>query len=170
MKKIGTLATAGDNLTQLPSGKHLRSAGNSIQNRCTGRRIINSYQPCKRVLSGNKSAQLADYLSNHPLLSTHPLAHTPVAILDCSYPYLGLGGSDMSHGGLGVAEDANREVLDVSGPLGSQLEKLDIIPLHAVNGHYGERERERERRKRRKTVHFNHLVAILHLLKTQRLN
>lgn len=48
----------------------------------------------------------------------------------------------MSHGGLGVAEDANREVLDVSGPLGSQLEKLDIIPLHAVNGHYGERERE----------------------------
>ena len=71
----------------------------------------------------------------------------------------------MSHGRLGVAEDANRKVLDVSGPLGGQLEKLDVIPLHTVNGHYRDRE-ERDA----KVFIFNHLVVILHILKTQKWN
>lgn len=34
----------------------------------------------------------------------------------------------------GVAKDADGEVFDVGGPLRRQLEKLDVVPLHAVDG------------------------------------
>lgn len=36
-------------------------------------------------------------------------------------------------GGLGVSKDADREVLHVGRPLGSQLEELDIAAFHAVD-------------------------------------
>lgn len=42
-------------------------------------------------------------------------------------------------GGLAVAEKSDRQVFDVSGPLGCQLEELNIVPLHAVNGHWREK-------------------------------
>lgn len=35
----------------------------------------------------------------------------------------------------GVAEDADGEVFDVGGPLRRQLEKLDVVPLDAVDQH-----------------------------------
>ncbi|KAJ8361437.1 hypothetical protein SKAU_G00179620 [Synaphobranchus kaupii] len=41
---------------------------------------------------------------------------------------------------LGVAKDPHGEVLNTGGPLSSQLEELDIVPLHAVDGDYGETE------------------------------
>ncbi|KAG9344317.1 hypothetical protein JZ751_010986 [Albula glossodonta] len=34
------------------------------------------------------------------------------------------------------AEDAHRKVLNMSGPLGCQLEKFNIVPLHTINGDY----------------------------------
>lgn len=37
-----------------------------------------------------------------------------------------------SHG-LSVTKDSHREVLDMCWPLGSELEKLDIIPLHSID-------------------------------------
>lgn len=38
-------------------------------------------------------------------------------------------------GGFVVTKQSNREILDMGGPLGSQLEELDVIPLHSVYGH-----------------------------------
>lgn len=38
-------------------------------------------------------------------------------------------------GGFVVTKQSNREILDMGGPLGSQLEELDISPLHTVNRH-----------------------------------
>ena len=38
--------------------------------------------------------------------------------------------------GLAVAEKSNGQVFDVSGPLRGQLEELDVVPLHAVYGHW----------------------------------
>lgn len=35
----------------------------------------------------------------------------------------------------GVAEDADGKVFDVGGPLRRQLEKLDVVPLDAVDQH-----------------------------------
>lgn len=34
-----------------------------------------------------------------------------------------------------MSEDPDGEVLDVGGPLRRQLEELDVVPLHAVDGH-----------------------------------
>lgn len=36
-----------------------------------------------------------------------------------------------------MTEDPDREVLDVGGPLRRQLEKLDVVPLHAVDSYCG---------------------------------
>lgn len=36
-----------------------------------------------------------------------------------------------------MTEDPDGEVLDVGGPLRRQLEKLDVVPLHAVDSHCG---------------------------------
>lgn len=41
-----------------------------------------------------------------------------------------------SHG-LSVTKDSHWEVLNMSWPLGSELEKLHIIPLHSINSDYG---------------------------------
>lgn len=45
----------------------------------------------------------------------------------------------MLEGGFGVSKDADGEVLDVGRPLGSQLEELDVIPLHPVDENWGDR-------------------------------
>lgn len=42
---------------------------------------------------------------------------------------------------LAVSEDSYREELDVSRPLRRQLEKLHVVPLHAIDRHWG-REQE----------------------------
>lgn len=36
-----------------------------------------------------------------------------------------------------MSEDPDGEVLDMGRPLRCQLEELDVVPLNAVNGHYG---------------------------------
>ena len=46
---------------------------------------------------------------------------------------------------LRVSEDPDGEVFDVRGPLSRQLEKLDVVPLDAVNQHCGG-ETQRQRR------------------------
>lgn len=40
--------------------------------------------------------------------------------------------------GPAVAEKSDRQVFDVSGPLGGQLEELNIVPLNAIDGHWRE--------------------------------
>lgn len=42
----------------------------------------------------------------------------------------------------GVAKDTDGEVFDVGGPLRRQLEKLDIVPLDAVDGDCREEQRD----------------------------
>lgn len=54
-----------------------------------------------------------------------------------------LGG--MVSGGLAATEEAHGKVLDMSGPLGSQLEELDVTPLNSIDGHW-----VTEKRKKRK--------------------
>ena len=74
-KWTATLATAG-NTTVIPSRKHVKSAGTWIQHRCTGRCLIDSWcntiSHAKNVADWLQSAQLAESLYTHPLLSTHP--------------------------------------------------------------------------------------------------
>lgn len=48
----------------------------------------------------------------------------------------GVGGCESLGGGLAVAEKSDGQVFDVSGPLGGQLEELNVVPLHAVYGHW----------------------------------
>lgn len=38
-------------------------------------------------------------------------------------------------GSLAATEEAHWKVLDMSGPLGSQLEELDVTPLNSIDGH-----------------------------------
>lgn len=38
-------------------------------------------------------------------------------------------------GSLAATEESHRKVLDMSGPLGSQLEELDVTPLNSIDGH-----------------------------------
>lgn len=45
-------------------------------------------------------------------------------------------------GGFAVTKQSNREVLDMRGPLGGQLEELDVVPLHSVYGHCRDTHRE----------------------------
>lgn len=40
-------------------------------------------------------------------------------------------------GGLAATEEAHWKVLNMGGPLGCQLEELDVTPLDAINGHWG---------------------------------
>lgn len=40
-----------------------------------------------------------------------------------------------------MSEDADGEVLDVGGPLGRQLEELDVVPLHTVDEDCGGQDR-----------------------------
>lgn len=43
-------------------------------------------------------------------------------------------------GGLAATEESHWKVLDMSGPLGCQLEELDVTPLNSIDGHWGNRE------------------------------
>lgn len=40
-------------------------------------------------------------------------------------------------GGLAATEQSHWKVLDVGGPLGGQLEELDVTPLDSIDGHWG---------------------------------
>lgn len=40
-------------------------------------------------------------------------------------------------GGLAATKQSHGEVLDVGGPLGCQLEELDVAPFDAIYGHWG---------------------------------
>lgn len=48
----------------------------------------------------------------------------------------GLGGCEALRRRLGVAEKSDRQVFDVSGPLGGQLKELNVIPLNAIDRHW----------------------------------
>ena len=43
-------------------------------------------------------------------------------------------------GGLAATEESHWKVLDMSWPLGCQLEELDVTPLNSIDGHWGDRE------------------------------
>lgn len=43
-------------------------------------------------------------------------------------------------GGLAATEESHWKVLNMSGPLGCQLEELDVTPLNSIDGHWGDRE------------------------------
>lgn len=47
----------------------------------------------------------------------------------------------MPSGGLAATEQSHWKVLDMGGPLGRQLEELDVTPLDSVDGHWGDRGR-----------------------------
>lgn len=51
-----------------------------------------------------------------------------------------LGGRGSS--GLAATEESHWKVLDMSGPLGCQLEELDVTPFNSIDGHWGDRERK----------------------------
>lgn len=46
------------------------------------------------------------------------------------------GGGVVLGGGSGVAEEPHGKVLDMGGPLSSQLKELDIVPLQTVHRHW----------------------------------
>lgn len=49
----------------------------------------------------------------------------------------GRGWEMVPSGGLAATEQSHWKVLDVGGPLGCQLEELDVAPLDPVDGHWG---------------------------------
>lgn len=52
-------------------------------------------------------------------------------------------GGTLLRGGLAVTEQSHGQVLDVGGPLSGQLEELDVVPLHAIDGHWREEKHKR---------------------------
>lgn len=49
----------------------------------------------------------------------------------------GRGWETVPSGGLAATEQSHWKVLDMGGPLGCQLEELDVAPLDPVDGHWG---------------------------------
>lgn len=76
-----------------------------------------------------------------PSVSPHP--PKPLARRVQRRVWRRLGRTRPGSHGLGVAEDPHREVLDVSRPLGGELEELDVVPLDSVDGDWGREETAR---------------------------
>lgn len=65
----------------------------------------------------------------------------------------------------GVAKDADGEVFDVGGPLRRQLEKLDVVPLDAVDGNCGQEQRDDTQPRWKQERDYQHQSGIFRTLK-----